>query len=118
MTTSLANADVAFEEKNPVSNLMTDREHGLLNPEILNEKVMSVIIECTAAEADIVDVLLLLRRISAEIPTIMAVGISVRCDEGGHTDLEAVLREHDFEFNRAKTNIGIGRAEVAVTATA
>jgi ferredoxin len=116
VTTSLAAAKVAFEEKNPVSSLMTDRERGLLNPEILEEKVMSVIIECTAAEADIVDTLLLLRRISGEIPTIMAVGISVRCDERGQSPLEQVLREHGFEFNRAKTNIGIGRAELAVGA--
>lgn len=116
VTRSLAAAKVTFEEKNPVSSLMTDREQGLLNPEILDEKVMSVIIECTAAEADIVDVLLLLRRISTEIPTIMALGISVRCDEDGQAPLEEVLREHGFEFNRAKTNIGIGRAALAVAA--
>jgi len=118
VTKSLAEAGVEFEEKNPVTSLMVNRELGLLNPEILNEKVMSVIIEFNTAEADIVETLQILRRIASEIPTIMALGLSVRCDEQGHTDIEGLLRAQGFEFNRAKTNIGIGRAELAVAATA
>ncbi len=117
VTKSLADGGVEFEEKNPVTSLMADRAQGLLNPEILNEKVMSVIIEFNTAEADILGVLQLLRQIATEIPTIMALGLSVRCDDQGNTDIEDLLREHDFEFNRAKTNIGIGRADVAVAAT-
>ena len=78
---------------------------------------MSFIIEINTAEADILGVLQLLRRIASELPTIMALGLSVRCDDEGNTDVEDLLREQGFEFNRAKTNIGIGRAELAVTAT-
>jgi hypothetical protein len=118
ITKSLADAGVEFEEKNPVTSLMADTEQGLLNPEILNEKVMSVIIEFNTAEADIVETLELLRKVSKEIPSIMAIGLSVRCDEHGQTDIEEVLRDLNFEFNRAKTNIGIGRAQLAAVSTA
>ena len=118
VTRSLAAAGVTFEEKNPVTSLMADRERGDLNPEILNEKVMSVIIEFNTPVDDIGEILRLLRKVANEIPTIMALGISVRCDETGHSDLEEILTENDFEFLRAKTNIGIGRAELAATPSA
>ncbi len=118
VTKSLADAGVEFEEKNPVTSLMADAERGLLNPEILNEKVMSVIIEFNTAEADIVQTLELLRKVSKEIPSIMAIGLSVRCDEHGQTDMEDVLRRLNFEVNRAKTNIGIGRAQLAAVPSA
>jgi len=45
----------------------------------------------------------------------MALGISVRCDETGQSDLEEILTENNFEFLRAKTNIGIGRADLTAT---
>ncbi len=115
VTRSLAAAGVTFEEKNPVTSLMADRECGDLNPEILNEKVMSVIIEFSTPVNDIGEILRLLRNVASEIPTIMALGISVRCDETGQSDLEEILTENDFEFLRAKTNIGIGRADLAAT---
>ncbi len=116
VTRGLATAGVTFETKNPVTALMVDRALGLINPEILGEKVMSVIIEFTTPEADIETVLQRLRTLASEIPTIMALGISARCDDAGRTDLEEILARNGFEFLRAKTNIGLGRPEV-VTAT-
>ena len=111
VTMALAAAGVEFEDKNPVSALMVDRQSGALNTEILNEKVMSVIIEFSAAMADTPKVLRLLKDIAAEIPTIMALGISARCDPAGRNDLEQILSDNDYEFLRAKTNVGIGRAD-------
>ena len=111
VTQALAAAGVDFEDKNPVSALMVDREAGLLNQEILNEKVMSVIIEFSIAMSDTARVLDVLRTVADEIPTIMALGISARCDDTGGTELEEILSENGYELLRAKTNVGIGRAE-------
>ena len=112
VTQGLAAAGVDFEDKNPVTCLMADRETGLLNQEILNEKVMSVIIEFSAPMSDIARILPLLRRLASEIPTIMALGVSVRCDESGNTTIEDIFAEHGFQYSRAKTNVGLGRAEL------
>src|ERR687895_2847191 len=43
MTMALAAAGATFEERNPVTQLMSVKEHGLLRPDILNEKVLSAI---------------------------------------------------------------------------
>ena len=110
VTQALASARVAFEDKNPITAMMVDREIGTMNPEILNEKVMSCIIEFSIDMAEVTEVLALLLRVAGEIPTIMALGISVRCDPTGHTDLEEILSSNGYEYLRAKTNVGIGRA--------
>lgn len=107
----LAEAGVTFEEKNPITSLMVDRSTGTLNPEVLGEKVMSVIIEFTVWASGTRDALRVLRRLSKEISTVMAIGVSVRCDEGGKTEVETVFAEEGFETLRAKTNLGMGRSE-------
>ncbi len=105
----LARAKVQFEAKNPVTSLMSDQEKGTLNPDILNEKVMSAIIEFRVSMEEVVHVLGLLRQLATEIPTIMAIGIATRCDENGGTELEQILEDCGYETLRAKTNIGLGR---------
>lgn len=112
VTQGLAENGVVFEEKNPVTSLLADRERGLLNPDILGEKVMSVIIEFTIAEENTASVLQLLRDIASGLPTIMALGLSVRCDEDGRTEIEEVLAANGFGPVRAKTNVGLGRADL------
>lgn len=112
VTEGLAKVGIAFEDKNPVTSLLVDRERGLINPEILNEKVMSVIVEITIEAARTASVLQTLREIAGGLPTVMAIGLSVRCDEAGQTDVEDLLVENGFNVVRAKTNVGLGRASV------
>src|ERR1700692_3616965 len=45
MCWALAKAGVAFENKNPITSLMTDVSTGTLREDIMNEKVMSAIVE-------------------------------------------------------------------------
>lgn len=111
VTRALAKRAVRFEDDNPVTNLMTDPTVGDLNPEILDEKVMSCIVEVTMEEGDALDVLEALRRASREIDTVMALGVAVRCGEDGSAEIERVLRERRFEPVWAKTNVGLGRAD-------
>ena len=112
VTRGLAQAGIAFEDRNPVTSLLVDRERGLINPEILNETVMSVIIEFTVDTAEMSRVLRILRQIAAGLPTVMAIGLSVRCDEQGNSGVEDVLAQNGFEVVRAKTNLGLGRASI------
>lgn len=112
VTEGLAQAGLAFEEKNPVTSLLVDRARGLINPEILNEKVMSVIIEFTIDTDEAPSVLGTLRGIARGLPTVMAIGLSVRCDETGNAAVEDLLVENGFNVVRAKTNLGLGRASV------
>jgi hypothetical protein len=47
--------------------------------------------------------------IAKTLPTVVAVGVSTRCEENGHSALEPVLVEEGFSFVRGKTNLGLGR---------
>jgi ferredoxin len=115
VTTALAGAPVRFEDHNPVTSLMTDRDRGLLNPEILDEKVMSCIVEVALEEADTPAVLATLRAVSQDIDTVMAIGVAVRCAQDGATEIERVLAESDYDVVWAKTNVGLGRPNPAQT---
>lgn len=111
VTRALARHPVRFEEHNPVTNLMVDRAVGDLNPEILDEKVMSCIIEVAMDEAVLQSVLEALREVSRELDTVMALGVAVRCADDGTTQIERVLAEGHYQAIWAKTNLGIGRAD-------
>src|ERR1041385_7126109 len=45
MCLALAKAGVHFEKKNPITSLMTDTSTGTIREDILNEKLMSAIVE-------------------------------------------------------------------------
>jgi hypothetical protein len=107
---------VEFEENNPVTDLISDRARGLLDPEVLDEKVMSAIIEFQVPIAEVGSLLALLGRLARELDTVMSIGVAGRCDEQGRNDLETILPEHGFPVLRAKTNLGLGRPAAAAQA--
>jgi ferredoxin len=110
---ALAEIGVEFEEKNPLTGLMTDPTRGLINPEVLSEKVMSAIIEFLTPMGQVGIVLDVLEKVAGEIDTVMAVGVAARCDDKGGNELEDLLPENGYPILRAKTNLGLGQVEVA-----
>ncbi len=110
MTRELASLGVAFETKNPISHLMTDKSTGELRADILNEKILSGIVEIKTTIHEVPAVLDAIQRVNQRIDTVMAVGISTRCDENGEDNVLApLLDEMGYNFHRAKTNMGLGR---------
>lgn len=108
---ALAQAGAVFEEKNPVTGLMTDPAMGFMNPEILDEKVLSAIIEFRVPMEEVGATLEVLGEVAKEIDTVMAVGVAARCDEAGENPLEEILPNYGYPILRAKTNLGLGRVE-------
>lgn len=111
VTRRLARAGVTFEADNPVTGLMADRTEGTLIPEVLGEKVMSAIVEFKVDLAQVPRVLATLDEVAAEIDTVMAIGVSARCDADGRSEVERVLADAGHSFVRAKTNVGLGHLE-------
>ena len=111
MTRALAQMGVAFEKKNPITHIMTDPSTGDLREDLLNEKILSAIVEIKTTVHEARAVLETVRRVNLEIDTVTAVGISTRCDDDGEDRLLApILDELGFRYYRAKTNMGLGRA--------
>lgn len=110
MTRELAALGVTFEPQNPVSHLMTDRTTGDLREDILNEKILSAIVEIKTKLDMVESVLAAIERVNRRIDTVMSVGISTRCDQNGEDRLLApVLDDLGVRYERAKTNLGLGR---------
>src|SRR5712671_7628284 len=110
MCWALADAGVAFEKKNPVTSLMSDVATGTLREDILNEKVLSAIVEIKAPVERTEEIIRLVWEVEKQIDTVVALGIGARCESDGQERVVApILQKLGYDLVRAKTNIGIGR---------
>ena len=110
MTQALAAAGVAFEKKNPVTSLMSDVSKGTLREEILNEKILSAIVEIKVPFDMVEKVVATVREIRRQLRTVIVLGVQTRCDDDGEETLVLpVLQRLGYSPVRAKTNTGLGR---------
>jgi hypothetical protein len=110
MCWALARAGVAFEKKNPVTSLMSDVASGTIREDILDEKVLSAIVEIKVPVERVEEVIRLVREMERQIDTVVALGVGTRCDEKGEDNVVApILEKLGYNLERAKTNIGLGR---------
>jgi ferredoxin len=110
MCAELANAGVSFEKKNPVTSLMSDVATGTIREDILNEKVLSAIVEIKVPVERTEEIIRLVWAVEKQIDTVVAIGVGTRCDEEGEDDVVApILQRLGYKLERAKTNIGLGR---------
>jgi len=110
MCTALAQAGVSFEKKNPVTSLMSDIASGTIREDILDEKVLSAIVEIKVPVERAEQIVRLVWEVEKQIDTVVALGVGVRCDEKGEENVVAPMLESlGYKLERAKTNIGLGR---------
>ena len=88
---------------------MTDPARGLIRPEILNEKILSAIVEIKTQLEDVPSVLRKIKELSREVETVISVGVSTRCGGGGEEPLREILEREGYPTYRGKTNLGLGR---------
>jgi len=111
MTMALAKAGVAFEKKNPVTTLLKDVSTGEVRDDILDEKILSAIVEIKVPVARTEEVIRLVWEVEKQIETVICLGVGTRCDENGEEDVVLpILEKLGYRPQRAKTNIGLGRA--------
>lgn len=109
MTTALARAGASFEDRNPVTQLMTDRQRGLLQADILNEKVLSAIVEFKTALPQTEDFIDVVEHIAPTLNTVVALGVAAVCEPGGSNAIEEIMMRRGYPIIRGKTNLGLGR---------
>ncbi len=116
MTRALAPLPVAFEKKNPVFTLMADPATGSIRADILNEKILSAIVELKTTLEEVPRVLRVVKQVAKGLDTIVSIGVSTRCDARGDDRLQAVLQQEGEPCYRAKTNLGLGRRQAGAAA--
>jgi len=113
ITRVLAEAGADFSRNNPIFTLMTDPEKGCLSSEVLNERVLSAVVECTVTPDQLPDAIRCLQDISREIDTVFSLGFIANVTELRDREaLHDLLRECGIGAeNSAKINVGLGRKE-------
>ena len=107
---ALAPLEPHFEPFNPVTQLMVDTETGKMKEEVLDEKVLSAIIEVKTRLEKIPDYLETLRAIQGETDAVFSVGVASRCLPDGSIPHEKWVREAGYTLSpNGKTNLGLGR---------
>ena len=109
VTRRLASLGVFFEPNNPVSKLMTDKETGAIQEDLLDERVLSAIVEIKVEMERVPEILAAVREAADESETVISVGASTRCGPDGEEPLGELLAAHGYAAWRGKTNLGLGR---------
>jgi hypothetical protein len=106
----LAAMDVELERNNPVFLLVEDPRTGRLKPEVLQEKVLSAILEFKIREAQLENVVRALQPVLAEIDTVVSWGLATRFAEDGTLPVRQRLEALGVSARpNAKINMGMGR---------
>ena len=108
---AIAPLQVNFEANNPVTQLMQDPQTGKIKEDILDEKVLSAIIELKTALDQIPQVLSVLERAQKKSDAVFSLGIASKClADGSIPHVEWVERAGYSLSSNGKTNLGLGRA--------
>jgi NAD-dependent dihydropyrimidine dehydrogenase PreA subunit len=110
VTRALASIGVTFEPENPLTELMTDVQTGTLREDILNEKVLSCIIEFDVPLEALARVLARMKEVARQIDTVFAVDLISVVNEDGSIPTVPIAESLGLEPSIAgKTNVGLGR---------
>jgi len=111
LTMGLAKAGFnSFEECNPVSGLMENRITGKLKKEVLNERVLSAIVEFVCPENELERCLNVIHELSKQLDTVFTMGLITCYDPGMKIRIQETINKSKFTpRHNAKINIGIGR---------
>ncbi len=110
MAWELARAGVAFEKRNPITSLMSDSSTGTIREDIMNEKVLSAILEIKVPVERTEEIVQLIHGVEKRLDTVVSLGVATRCDADGEERVVApILERLGYKLERAKTNAGLGR---------
>ncbi len=107
---ALSKIGIRWEEDNPITALMLDTSTGKFRDELLNEKVLSGILEFTVKSEQLPQVLETLRSVEDQIDTVFSLGvISKLGDQLEDPNLDTLLSMGYQPYPNMKVNIGLGK---------
>jgi len=107
---AMARLQPTFEANNPVTQLMEDTTTGKIKQDVLNEKVLSAIIEIKTPLESIPAFLHALEEVQQETDAVFSVGIASKCLLDGSVPHQEWVRQAGYTLSpNGKTNLGLGR---------
>lgn len=106
---AVAKVGVEFEQMNPVTKLMTDKNTGRFRNDIKRERIRSCELEFKAKENKLLPIINALKDISKLVNTVFSVGCISKCRPDGTIPVKTMLEEAGISYRpNGKTNIGLG----------
>jgi len=110
ITKELSKHDIEYEEKNPMRQLFSNLQRGKIKTDILDERVLSMIIEFTVSEEKVPKVLKTLKKISCNINTVFSLSIAGRILQDSSIPIKNMLDHLKVPYRpNAKINLGLGK---------
>lgn len=111
ISTALAVLNPVFDPDNPLTYLMEDRRTGKLKEEVLEETVVSAIIEFRVPLDRCAEVVQKLEEIGRRVDTIFSVGVISRVEDDWSIPARDAIEEAGYRFlPNGKTTLDLGRA--------
>ncbi len=110
MAQAVAKVGVTFEPKNPVTFLMVDKSTGKLRDDILNEKVLSAIIEIDVEMGKLETLLSVIRKTAPKLDTVFSLDLICKMGPQGEIETLPIAQKAGFPTRpNTKNNLGFGR---------
>ncbi len=110
VTKVLCSMGIELEEANPVYLLLADAKTGKMKPEVLQEKVLSGILEFKIKEDQLEKVVKALIPVLGQVDTVVSWGLATRFAKDGTLPVRTKLEDLGIPARpNAKINMGLGR---------
>jgi ferredoxin len=92
--------------QNPIASLIDDPKIGALKHDILNEKVISCVIEFLLPVSAASELLAMVGELAGEVESVFSLSVGLRADEQGEAHFEEIFGDDVFHLPNAKVSIG------------
>lgn len=99
-----------FEDCNPITEHIVNKKTGELDPVVLNERILSGIIEAVVDLKDLEPMVRDIIKVSKDLDTVFSLCVACKIDEGGKIPARDILDKAGIPYRpNGKTCIGVGR---------
>ncbi len=107
---AVAKLGVEFEKINPTTSLMADPRTGKFKDDVLNEKVLSAILEFAIKPEQLPDLFDALGKVSKEIDAVFSLDVATRIAPDGSVPTDPYIEKSGLWIApNGKTNVGLGK---------
>lgn len=107
---AISKLDIEFEPCNPITSMMADPKAGRFKPELLNEKVLSAILEFAVPLEQLHELFDILKKVEKEIDSVFSLDLACRLNpDGSNPTREYIEAANLWVAPNGKTNVGLGR---------
>lgn len=107
---AVARLNIEFEKVNPTTSMMSDPATGKFKAELLNEKVLSAILEFCVKNEQLPELFEILKKVEKEIDSVFSLDIATRLDpDGSNPTRKYIDMAGLWVAPNGKTNVALGR---------